>query len=432
MQKSLLRALWTCLTVVAILISKPQTSAASPAPPTTSLAPFINSHLEQLITDALQQHPQLQMAKQAYLAAKARIPAARAVPDPVLTAGINNMGINKLTIGTEPMSGVGASIQQNYPNPVKLEMLERVAYRQSLQLEQDWHLQERQLRRQIQKRYFGLLENQQAQSINLEIQQLFKALQETASAYYALGKVPQKEVWRIKTERSQLDLQLLNLKQEQALLLNQLRQELGWIELQADTLQLKQQAFSHPALPEFKTLEARLTQHPLWQQQSELLHEREHQLALAQAQASPDYMIMGGLTQRGLLEPSWELQGGMSLPIYIKEKLEPEIEGARLAQAAQQFQLEQTRQTLLQALHQSWIQIRESRRQQVHYQQQLIPEARLVFEAALALFPTGQADLLELIREISQLLRLQGENLGLSLQEYEALSDLEYLAGVLK
>ncbi len=400
------------------------------AAPVAETDPLNSSGLAHLMMQALQEHPQLQMAEQAYLAAKARIKAASALPDPLLTAGIRNVGINKFTIGTEPMSGAGASLQQNFPNPAKLSLMEQIAYRQSLQLEQAWHLQRRQIRRQIQISYFALIENQKAQAINAEIQALFKALQATAEAYYKLGKIPQKEIWRIKTERSRLDLQLQELKQQYLLKQNQLRQDLGWREPQIADLALTGLKFSHPPLPALATLETHLKTHPLWLQQNQGVLETELQVELAKSQLSPDYMLMGGLTQRGLLDPVWELRGGMTLPIYAKDKQEPEIEAARLKHVAQQFKLDQTQQILLQELNQAWIQIQESRRQQALYTQQLIPERRLVFEAALALFPVGQSDLLELIQEISKLLRDQRENLALALQEYKALSDLQYLTGV--
>lgn len=385
-----------------------------------------STELHALVQQALMHNPEIKAAEQSYLSAQAKIRASRALPDPVLSGGIRHVGLNKFTLGQEPMTGLGVMMQQNYPNPLKLDLKELLAYRQSLQLEQAWHLQECKLKMQVQSQYFMLLENRQELEINQEIQDLIKLVQKAVETYYKVGKVHQKDIWQVKTQRSRLEQQELELQRKQSLILNDLHQLLGWPQAQPE---LQEQVFPEIKIPQKFDVQTSFQAHPLWRQEYETLLIKELDIELAKAQLNPDYMLSGGLTNRWNLEPLWELRAGMTLPIYADEKQKPLINAASEAHQSQRYKLLQTEHLFQQQVQEAWIQIQENSKQHQLFTQQLIPEARLSFDATLAAYMVGSSSLLQVSQNLTDLLRYRQEDLALQLKQYQAIIQLEYFTG---
>src|SRR4030067_206483 len=101
-----------------------------------SLAQDATVRLDDLVRTALERNPRLKALGHVAEAQKFRIAPEKALPDPVLSFGIKNMGIDRWTVGQEVVSGVGVSVAQAIPFPGKLRLKGEMATQRALQADE--------------------------------------------------------------------------------------------------------------------------------------------------------------------------------------------------------------------------------------------------------------------------------------------------------
>lgn len=408
---------------VSAALAAAQTASASAAVSQNKAA--TQTTLQRLL-QSRQQHPALQAAAAEIAALRARLPAASALPDPMLSTSIAHVGVNRWTLGIEPMSNIGLMLEQAYPHPIKLQLREQQAYRQLLAAENRRQVLDRQLRQQVIVAYLALVRNHQSLRLNAELQQQLKQLESLTAAYVSLGQLPQEALWQLKQEQSQLQNQALALQGEQAESTHQLY-EITQLSLPGDQPLVFPTRNNLPAA--LQPLQAGLTQHPQRLQQAQQRVLAELDLAQAEAALSPDFVLAGGLSNRLVLEPMWELRFGLTLPAYSAQKQLPEIAGARHALSSRAADEENLERQLQRQLAQSWSRQQIADQQRQLYQQELLPAARQRMEASLARFASRQVPLAEVLERLRDWLQLQQEALSAESQYYEAWANLEYLSG---
>lgn len=98
------------------------------APGSRPPAPLANDPLlRNLITQAMQRRPELAHARAQVQAEREREPPAGALPDPVLSLGIQNDGFTGIEIGKMPMSWLSIGVAQTFPWPGKRSLRAEVA-----------------------------------------------------------------------------------------------------------------------------------------------------------------------------------------------------------------------------------------------------------------------------------------------------------------
>ncbi|HEX9971371.1 MAG TPA: TolC family protein [bacterium] len=85
-----------------------------------AVAPDSTVQLNQLIQEALNNNPDLQASNSAWQSAKAKVPQAGSLPDPVLGFSVMDLPINSFDFNQEPMTGKQVSLMQMIPFPGKL------------------------------------------------------------------------------------------------------------------------------------------------------------------------------------------------------------------------------------------------------------------------------------------------------------------------
>ena len=88
-----------------------------------------------LVAEALEKNPELRMAEASSQAAKARIPQASALPDPMFTVGYQNGG-RGLSLGSDDDTWLGLSMSQALPFPGKRRLAEAVQSQEAARAEQ--------------------------------------------------------------------------------------------------------------------------------------------------------------------------------------------------------------------------------------------------------------------------------------------------------
>jgi cobalt-zinc-cadmium efflux system outer membrane protein len=95
--------------------------------PSILLAQEETIRLNELLNLARERNPKIKALKDEVEAYIYRIPQEKSLPDPMVGLSFKNMGLNRITIGEEVMSGVGLSFSQALPFPGKLRLKGEIA-----------------------------------------------------------------------------------------------------------------------------------------------------------------------------------------------------------------------------------------------------------------------------------------------------------------
>jgi cobalt-zinc-cadmium efflux system outer membrane protein len=159
--------------------------------------------LAQLIQEALDQNPEIKAAEQRWLSAQARIPQAQTLPDPKLLWSHRELEKRETILG----------VSQAIPFPDKLGLKGEIASSEAEMLEQNYLATGLGLASAHKEAYYDLRFIVKSIAIVEKNQRLLLQFEETAEAYYAVGKGAQPNVYRAQTEISQLIARLASLEQ---------------------------------------------------------------------------------------------------------------------------------------------------------------------------------------------------------------------------
>jgi outer membrane protein TolC len=183
------------------------------------LAPTVLS-LNALIAEALEQNPEVKAMQRNFDMMRARVPQAKALPEPMLSYGYlgNAAPIPPFDIQKgDSSSGRLMSITQGVPFPGKLALKGRMA---GAEAEAEWWNYEQtrlNLIAEVKAAYFDLYYAAKAIETVTRNQELLAKFARIAEAGYAVGKGIQQDVLKVQVEISKLTDQLTVLEQRRQL-----------------------------------------------------------------------------------------------------------------------------------------------------------------------------------------------------------------------
>ena len=292
--------------------------------------------LDRLIADSLAVRPELQQAEAVLRAQQDRVPQAGALPDPVLTLGIQNDSFNEIQIGDMETSYYQVMVSQGLPWPgkrglrtdvarVTAEQAVAVVTRTRLTAEAD-----------VRRAYVDLLLVRDRLGLLGRLEALWDKSAGVARARYESGGAAQSDVLR-----SQLEIN--RLRQRRAALAAQERTTLQLLNrLRAQPLESPiattrtVRDLSVPELPSLDTATAAaISQSPELALARMGVTRAEKQMALARREQYPDVNLNLGVMPRGELDPMWLAGVSMPLPLWSHRKQGPAVhESEAMSQAA--------------------------------------------------------------------------------------------------
>ena len=383
--------------------------------------------LQELIALALSANADLQAEQQAYEAARDLVPFYRALPDPMISAQIRNVGFQEITIGREAMAGSGVMFEQKYPNPLKLDLKAQIALQKSVLLKEKLMKSRRLLRQNVKNLYAQQIYYRQALRTDKELQVLLDGIKETLLAYYKVGKVPQKDVWRVQREHSRLAQSQQEWLRRSATAENEFRVLLGWPA--PEMFSATDLPAQYPAVVTSVPENWDMQQHPALKIQQQKVKLAQLNYELAESELRPDYVLAGGVTQRGTLDPLWEVRGGMTLPVYAEQKQQLQIQSAQKEREQAGHMLRFETQRLEQIWRNGQVDFKNYTTQLAIVKNRVIPETRSQIDASLAAYLGGADSFESVMQAIADLLRYQRLQLEYELKRLTARHQLDYLAG---
>ena len=393
----------------ALMLAAPVSASgpAGAAPPPQAQAPTENTiTLDDLVREALARNPAVQAAGHQVAARRARVPQARALPDPKLSVGwAGNIAPFAVQTG-DPASYRGVSAMQEIPYPGKLKLRGEIAGSEAGAEEADAEAVRRRVTSEVKAAYYEYFFAQKAAEITLQNKALLEKLAKIAEVRYQVGKGLQTDVLRAQTEISLLDQRLTLLDAQKkvaqarlnALLFRDPEAPLG----PAAGFEPSKLGFSLAALSQM----ARQSDPGLARGQRQI-ERSQYALALARKDAYPDLDVGYMYQQRPMLPDMHGFTFTLSIPVFYKSKQKQAIREAGEEQAAAERDRDSRQADLSFELKQQYLAAKASEELMRLYSEAIVPQSSLALESAMAAYQVGNLDFLSLMGNFTTVLDYQ-------------------------
>ncbi len=287
---------------------------AAPALPTDPV-------LAQLIEESVAARPELRQAEATVRAERERIPQAGALPDPVLSLGIQNDGFKEINVGKMETSFYQVMLSQGLPWPGKRGLRADVAritadeagsalVRSRLTTEAD-----------VRRAYTDLLFARDRLDLLKQLEEIWQTSAGIARSRYEAGDGAQSDVLRAQLELNRLRQRRWALEAQERTAVQTLNRLRG---RSVDEQIATPASLKKLDLPELPTNDAAvadaLARSPELAQSRFGAARAATSVALARRDRFPDLSVQAGVMPRGQLEPMWLAGVSIGLPVWSSRK----------------------------------------------------------------------------------------------------------------
>ena len=390
--------------------------------------------LEGMLAEAARNNPELRAAHREREAASQRATAAGALDDPMLEAGFLNVPTANFSLSREDMTMKMLGISQRLPYPGKRDLRRQVAQGDADALAEAYRESLGRLARDIKAAYFDLSLVEQSSRAVLRNRAVVEQLLKLAEGRYAVAQSAQIDVLRAQTAFSRMTEELIKLERDRPLLEAELNRLLGRAPGAAATvpaaLELKQVVLSPAALTEQAA-----RQRPQLRSLQALVARSERALELARKDRYPDFDVRLAYGQRDRMPDGTSRSDMVSvtvainLPIWRESKVEPRIAEAQSMREQALGVYEAQRNETAAKLQQQVVIAQQSLRAANLYANELIPQARLGVEAAMAAYQVNRIELAALLENRMAVLNAEVARAGAIAAYNKALAEIDFLTG---
>ena len=420
-------SLWLILSVVSLL---PSGRAAGQAPQPQAASSTSPASLETLVRETLERNPEIQAARRAVEAKRARIPQARAWPDPMLSVSYGGNMLPPFTLmRSDPSSQRAIMAQQEIPFPGKTRLRGEIATREAdaetLAYEAVW----RRVAAELKQAYFDLYFTDQSLASLRKDRQVLEKFEKIAEIRYSVGKSAQQDVLKAQLELSRLlERETILNEQRHTLVaqLNSLRNQPLDSPLDAPG-EIKPSLFSY-SLEELET--AAQASFPVLKRQQTMVDAGRLGVRLAEKEVRPNFTVGYTYMQRDGQMDMYGITLSTTLPIFRRKKQDMAIAEAAANLEAAQKMADNEQNLLRYRVKQEYLQVETAQRLMQLYTQGIVPQSTLTLESSLTGYESGTLDFLTVISNFTTVLDSELKYHE-QLADYEkALARLEELTGL--
>jgi cobalt-zinc-cadmium efflux system outer membrane protein len=315
-------------------LSEPLTAQADPV-------------LAGLIEESLARRPELRQVDDLVRAERERVPQAGALPDPVLSLGIQNDGFKGIQVGTMETSYWQVMVTQPLPWPGKRDLRTEVAS-SGVKLVESGALRARlTAEADMRRAYLDLLLVRDRLGLLTRLEALWAKAEGLAKSRYQASEGSQSDILRAQLERTRLRQRRWALETEERTrvqAINRLRGASldGPIATTRSVADLKL-----PVIPAEAEAQADAERRSPELMQARLQVKRAgQQVDLARRERFPDLAVTAAIMPRGGLDPMWQAGISVSLPIFSGAKQSRAVSESQARASASAGGEEATRQVL--------------------------------------------------------------------------------------
>ena len=386
--------------------------------------------LADLVAEAERKHPAILAAARMVQAKRARVPQARALPDPQLSIGYMGDPAPFKTQANDPASYRQFGVMQEFPYPGKRELRGKIAEKEVDA--EGWNVEaaRRRVRAEVKLAYFELWGVDRALDTTQKNKDLLEKLARIAEERYKVGKGLQQDVLRAHVEVTRV-LQRLTI----------LRQRRGTLEARLNSLLLRppdspfgpleaveKSSFAY-TLDEL--LEKGVANAPEIRRQEQLIEQSQVAVNLAKRDYYPDFSVGWDYQNRGSGMPEmFGLRFTVNLPVFYKGKQRQALSEASFTLAATREMREAAKTTLLFQVKEQYLTARASEELLTLYAKGIVPQSMLALESALAAYQVGSLDFLSLITNFITVLDYEINYYEELANHQKALARIEEITGI--
>jgi outer membrane protein TolC len=375
-----------------ILILMPFPSSAQ------SEKPRLN--VDQLIEEALQNHPEISAAKMKWEVFKEKIPQAYALEDPMFGFGIVSLPTN-FSFKDEDMTMKEFSISQKFPFPGKRPLMREMASKEAEAVSTEIEEKNNRIIKEVKAAYYDLSHVYRTTEVAQRNKKILEDFAKIVETRYSVGEGIQQDVFKAHVEVSKMVDELIMLSQRKKALeakLNTLLnrppetplgepEEVVFRKFFFTTEELQKMALEvNPTLKGMrKMIEAKEKAHALAKR--EYYPDFNFKFAYGQRDNGPDMKRRDMLT--GMME--------MNIPIFFKSKQDRKVAETKAEILATGAQYRAMKNEILFMITDIASMVQRSERQLELYKTGIIPQASLQINSAMSAYRVNKADFMTLL-----------------------------------
>ncbi|HXF65739.1 MAG TPA: TolC family protein [Burkholderiales bacterium] len=411
-----------------LLAAAPIARAAVPPPAGATLS------LQQLVTEVVQNNPEIRAARREMEAARQRVAPAGALDDPMLEVGVVNWPADSFSFRREDMTMKMIGLAQRFPYPGKRSLRRDVAARDAESAGHGYRETVNRVVREAKIAYYDLalaIETARLVERNRLVLEQFLKL---AEQRYAVGLGTQADVLKAQTQLSKMLDELIRLGRERPALEAELVRALGR-GAAGPAIVPEPLALRETLLVAAELIERGERERPQLLALRSLIARAEKGLELAHKDAYPDFDVRLSYGQRENMPDGTRrsdmvnLTVAINLPVWRESKITPRIAEARAMheQALDLYQAQ--RNELATKLRQQLAAAEQNLRSARLYENDILPQARLTVEAALAAYRVNRVDFMALLDSQMAVFNYEVAHAAAVAGYNKALAEIEWLTG---
>ena len=303
--------------------------------------------VDRYISEALDNNPDYARAKAAVEADRERVPQVGALPDPILSLGIQNDSFTAIKIGEAETSWYWIVASQAFPWFGKQGLRRDLASLQARQTEADLARTRLTIEANVRRAYLDLLLVRDQSGLLSKLEVLWAEAEDLARARYETGQGAQSDLLRAQLERSRLRQRRWALGAEERRRL-EVFNRLRTTPLDAPVptsgsvsdLPDPELRGSPEAIADAETRSPELARAQLAAEES------GQRIVLAKKEYFPDFTVSAGVMPRGRLEPMWQAGLSFNIPIWGGSKQSRAVAENQARERSNSRAVEETRQLL--------------------------------------------------------------------------------------
>lgn len=358
-----------------------------------------NTFLDELVSEAIRNSPQLKAARSQTLAEQTKINQVTAWDPPQVGISFYQTPIQSFPNPIKNGMETDYYIQQMFPFPGKLSSMGKSAENNAEMYGQQFKELEREIIREVKSNYYELYFVQKKIEINKENQILLRQLANITAKQYEVGTGRQADMLRAQTELSTLINDGVNLEKEKRN-----------VETMLSTI------LNRPADGTFEVIPSIEDTIPNWSysQLSSLAYENrselkamqynikmnEAELASSRLQYYPDIMVqLMYKNMTGTTNDFWSTMVGVNIPIafWSKDKFIGKVEENKINISTAEEQFNASKNMVASQVQNALVKIESNKNLIDLYKNTVIPQAQQTLQATLAEYQTGKTEFLMVI-----------------------------------
>lgn len=399
----------------------------------TAASASAQTTLDSLISIAVRNNPEIKMARYESSAAEARIGPASTLPDPQLTIMAANVPSNFTLTSDQMTMFPQMKIMQMFPWFGKLSAagdIEKYGYQASSDRLSGITLQ---VVSELKKVYGQIYSTEKSIHYLEYKKQLLRSVVKVAEQLFAVGQVPQQDVFRATAELTMVESNIISTRS----MLTDLNAKLGALLGQNASDSIEVDSLSLPPLESLSSLEAQMqTNNPELRQIHNVELASQAKRTFARRDAVPDVNVGFSYGYRGALMPDgtkalnmMNFEVGLSLPIFFGAKQQKMIDEADFMDRAAEEEYGTARLGLYSQLRSTYADAAAQEKLIPLYSKELIPQYEATYNSSLSSYSVGKTTFAMLIDNLATLINTKIEYVKIESAYFSASAEISRLIG---